>query len=651
MLNEKHKSLLIDVVEIFVEVSTEKSIFNIPEIANRIALVIDEKSPEEQADFKQLLTLLESPFLGFTWNGPLCSFLKLNKSQRETLFQSWSQSRFPLLRKGYQALKKLCSFIAFSQTDELGNSFSKSITQYSGAPKPESEISSKQPFHFLKLGTNIRCEVLIIGSGAGGGVAASRFAKAGKEVIIVEKGPWIPESSMSNLEAEMVSQLYEERGALSSSDGAMTVFAGSCLGGGTTINWQACIKTPDFVLEEWAEESGIEDFVKPIFQKHLQSVWDRVGAGSERIIHNRNNQHLISGSKALGQKVNEIAKNSSHCNHDNAYRCGWCGFGCKQGSKQSSLKTFIQDASDHGARILDRTSIERLIFNGNTIQGAFGIHTDVDGKQIQVRIEAEQVIVSAGSIHSPALLLRSGIRHPQLGKNLYLHPVVPVSAIYNETIEAWTGAMMTSTNDQYIRLNGRYGYKIETPPPHPGLLALGMPWKDATSFQKRMSQIQNLGVFIVLSRDQFGGEIKLSRDGRPIIHYNLHPSDQSTLMHGMMNAARIHAAAGAIEIALPHSIPTYIPTEIIKDENKFNEIVQHLRWKKGDFTLFSAHQMGTCRMGNSYVHDVVNPEGKVWGINGLYVIDASVFPRCSGVNPMISILALSDYICSQLLGD
>ncbi|MEI6407760.1 MAG: GMC family oxidoreductase [Bacteroidota bacterium] len=651
MLNEKQKSLLIDVVETFVEVSSEKPIFNLPEIANRIALVLNEKSPEEQADFKQLLTLLDSSFLGFTWNGPIRSFSQLNKSQREELFQSWSNSKFTLIRKGYQALKKLCSFIAFSQTDELGNSFSKSITQYKGSPISEKGIPPIQSLQFLNPSSNIRCEVLIIGSGAGGGVAASRFAKAGNEVVIVEKGPWIPESAMSNLEAEMVSQLYEERGALSSADGAMTVFAGACLGGGTTINWQACIKTPEYVLEEWAEESGIEDFVKPIYQKHLQRVWDRIGAGSEKIIHNRNNQHLISGSIALGQEVNEIAKNSSHCNHDDAYRCGWCGFGCKQGNKQSSLKTFIQDATDHGAKILDRTSIDRLIFNGNNIQGAIGIHTDINGKQTHVRIEAKRVIVSAGSIHSPALLLRSGIRHPQLGKNLYLHPVVPVSAIYKETIEAWTGAMMTSTNDEYIRLNGRYGYKIETPPPHPGLLALGMPWKSAKSFQERMSQIQNLGVFIVLSRDQFGGEIKLSRDGRPIIHYDLHPNDQITLMHGMMNAARIHAAAGAIEIALPHNNPTYLPSDIVKNDDKFNAIVQDMRWKKGDFTLFSAHQMGTCRMGNSYVNDVVNPDGKVWGLNGLYVMDASVFPRCSGVNPMISILALSDYMCSRLLGD
>lgn len=134
----------------------------------------------------------------------------------------------------------------------------------------------------------------------------------------------MPELAMTNLEAEMVSQLYEERGALSTVDGAMTVFAGACLGGGTTINWQACIKTPDFVLEEWAEENGVADFAKPVFQNHLDSVWKRIGADREEVIHNTNNQLLIKGSKVLGQEVNPIAKNSSHCNSDGAHRCGWC---------------------------------------------------------------------------------------------------------------------------------------------------------------------------------------------------------------------------------------------------------------------------------------------------------------------------------------
>ena len=211
--------------------------------------------------------------------------------------------------------------------------------------------------------------------------------------------------------------------------------------------------------------------------------------------------------------------------------------------------------------------------------------------------------------------------------------------------------MMTSTNDEYIRLKGRYGYKIETPPPHPGLLALGMPWNSASDFQERMRQIRHMGVFIVLSRDEHGGEIRLSKDGRPQIHYSLHPSDKATLLHGMKNAARIHAAAGALEIALPHVKPTYVATADVQNKQKFNTILDKLRWESGDFTLFSAHQMGTCRMGNSYENDVVSPEGQVWGNRGLYVMDASVFPRCSGVNPMVTILALTDNLCSKQLGD
>lgn len=642
------RKILASVVATFVEIPNQATWIDSVSIANKIAALIAEKSPEEQADFRQLLDLLESPFLGFTWGGAFRSFENLSAEERQSLFRSWSASRFALLRKGYQALKKLSTFIAYSLCNESGQSFSQPITQYQA--HQETSNTEQQAIPLIKPGIGIRCEVLIVGSGAGGGVAAARYAQAGKDVLIVEKGPWMPEQEMTNLEAEMVSQLYEERGALSTVDGAMTVFAGACLGGGTTINWQACIKTPDFVLEEWAEESGIADFAKPVFQNHLDSVWKRLGANREEVIHNTNNQLLIKGSNLLGQEINPIAKNSSHCNSDGAHRCGWCGFGCKQGSKQSTLKTYIQDAIELGTRILDRTYIERLLFSGNQVIGAEGFHTDPLGNKTEVRIHCERVIVSAGSIHSPALLMRSGIRHPELGKNLYLHPVVPVPAIYSHEVKAWSGAMMTSTNDEHIRLNGRYGYKIETPPPHPGLLALGMPWKDAQSFQVSMAQISHLGVFIVLSRDEFSGAIRLSKDGRPMIDYSLHANDKARLIHGMKNTARLHAAAGAKEIALPHVQPTFVDATVVNDIARFDKLIDEMRWDKGDYTLFSAHQMGTCRMGTSYSHDVINPEGKVWGVNGVYVVDASVFPKSSGANPMVSILAISDYLCSQQLG-
>ena len=637
-------------VETFVQPAQQQHSLHSSEIAEKIITLLDGKSPEEQSDFKQLIGLLSGPFLSFTWGGPFQSIAGLSPEQRTELFRSWSTSRFALLRKGYQALKKLSTFIAYSLTDASGASITESITGYTGAPAVEHPVHASA-IPLIAPDSVIHCEVLIIGSGAGGGVAAARFAAAGKDVLVIEKGPYLPESAMTNLEADMVSQLYEEHGSLSSVDGSMTVFAGACLGGGTTINWQACFKTPDYVLEEWAESSGISDFTGPAFQKSLERVWQRIGAGREAILHNRNNQLLIQGSQALGQLVKDIPKNSSHCNSDGTHSCGWCGLGCKRGSKQGTVKTFLQDAIDQGARILDRTYIHRLLFSGDAVTGAEGVYTSAEGQAIPVKIVARKVIVSAGSIHSPALLMRSGIAHPELGKNLYLHPVVPVSAHYAEPVESWSGAMMTSTNDEYIRLKGRYGYKIETPPPHPGLLALGMPWNSASDFQERMRQIRHMGVFIVLNRDEHGGEIRLSKDGRPQIHYTLHPSDKANVLHGMKNAARIHAAAGALEIALPHVKPTYIKAAEVQNEQTFSALVEQLRWETGDFTLFSAHQMGTCRMGTSYENAVVTPEGRVWGKRGLYVMDASVFPRCSGVNPMVTILALADYLCSKQLGE
>ncbi|MFM2285831.1 MAG: hypothetical protein RLZZ543_1328, partial [Bacteroidota bacterium] len=318
------------IVATFVEPNEQHPRYPIADIAAQILALLEEKSPEERSEFQQLLQLFHSPFLGFTYGGAFRSFEQLNKTERENVFQSWSQSRFAKLRKGYQALKKLSSFISYSYRDDTGTLLTADITQYKDLDTSDSPKNQQIPFQ--QLNNHIQCEVLIIGSGAGAGVAAARFAKAGKEVLIVEKAAWMPFSEMNGREAEMVSQQYEERGALTNVDGSMTIFAGATLGGGTSINWQACFKTPDYILEEWAEKSGIQAFTSKSYKESLDVVWERIGAGKEAILHNRNNQLLIQGSKALHQTVNEIPKNSSHCNADDGESCGWCGFGCRKGS-------------------------------------------------------------------------------------------------------------------------------------------------------------------------------------------------------------------------------------------------------------------------------------------------------------------------------
>ncbi|HEX8327916.1 MAG TPA: FAD-dependent oxidoreductase [Hymenobacter sp.] len=612
----------------------------------KLEAAIQEQPQGAQAEFGQLLDLLEKPLLGLTWFGPLKPFRKLEAAQREQLLQSWAASNVPQLRKGFQALRKLCTLLYY------GGSMAEVPAAWGrlGYPGPdEKPVDTPKPIHTLQptRDTVYECDVLVIGSGAGGGVVAGELAQAGHDVLVLEKGPYCHGCDFTQREVDMLGKLYDAKGTLCTQDGSIGILAGSCLGGGTTVNWAGSFRTPDYVLQEWAREHDAPQFTTLAFKESLNAVARTIGVNTNHTRHNGQNQALWDGSTKLGQEVKLIPRNEKGLtDSDSHFRSlGYTTLGDAHGIKQGTLNTYLLTAFEHGARILADTKVDRVTIANGRVTGAEAVHTTEDGHRVNIIVRAKRVVVAGGAIQTPALLLRSGLKHPHLGRHLHLHPTVVVGARYPHPMNSWHGPSMSVVNDTYTMLHGtNFGAKLETPPTHPGLLSMVLPWLSGKQHHELLRDASHLGSFIVLTRDRDGGRVTIDKNGAPLIDYTLSDFDRSNMLEGVRAAAQIHVAAGAQSVYLPHgTLPTLHAQGGTLQNPEVLDKLPHLSWKPNHFGLYSAHQMSTCRMGGDPATHPLKNNGETVEVKNLFVADGSAFPACSGVNPMLTIMALAHF--------
>jgi choline dehydrogenase-like flavoprotein len=490
----------------------------------------------------------------------------------------------------------------------------------------------------------LETDVLIIGSGAGGGVVAGELTEAGLDVIVVEKGGYYADGDFHGRERASTEQLFEKYGALTTADLSMVILAGSLLGGGTTINWAASFRTPPEVLREWEDEYGFSGAQGVDFQNSLDAVSRRINVNTEASGETALNGALARGCKALGYQVGVIPRNVKGCEE-----CGFCNFGCPFGAKQGTLKTYLQDAHDRGARILVNAHVARILHRHGIVTGAAVSVRDSDGQTHPVTIKAKIVVAAGGSIQTPALLLRSGLGNENIGANLHLHPATVIYGLFDQPIRGWEGPPMTRICQEFANLDGRgYGVRLETAPVHPGIAALSLSWETGAAHKQTMQRLDYLANVLILTRDRHGGRVTLDKAGNPEIHYRLHPDDSRHTMRGVLEALRIHCAAGAHEVSSPH-IPRAVfrPSEGGSLES-YLASVEARGLKSNAVALFSAHQMSSCRIGGNTALGAVDPTGESYEVRNLFVADGSVLPTASGVNPMVTIMATAHYIAQHI---
>lgn len=619
---------------------------NVPE---KLEDALERTSDETQRrQLQQFLGLVENRLVNGAATGIWKSFSQMTLDERTQLLYSWCTSRFFLARTAFQGLKRLSLALFYMAMDNTKTGQDANPTWaaicYPGPSPHPSDIPRTMTPITISEPTTLTTEVLVIGSGAGGGVVAAELASAGHDVLVVEKGGYRTEQDFHGREADSSEQLFEKFALLTTADTTMSVLAGSTLGGGTTVNWSASFRTPDHVLKEWAEEYGFTAATSRDYQRSLDAVTQRMNVGTAESIPNRNNAALEKGCQALGYHIDVIPRNVKGCEE-----CGFCGYGCPFGAKQGTLKTFLQDAYDHQARILVDAYVGRVLHQHGKATGAEITVQGANGTPYPVTVHAKAVVVSAGTIHTPAVLRRSGLTNANIGANLHLHPVTVIFGVFDDPVGIWQGVPMSRFSKQFSNLDGRgYGVTLECAPAHPGISAAALPWVSGRQHKDLMVKLHRMANMIVLTRDYHGGQVKVDARGNPVLHYHLHPYDAQHLMRGLVEALRIHRAAGAREVCSPHA------AQLLYVEGKSGDFEDYLRrveargFQGNGYALFSAHQMSSCRIGGDPAHGAVDPTGETYELKNLFVADASAMPTASGVNPMVTIMGLSHYLAQHI---
>ena len=597
----------------------------------------------ERRQLQALLAAWNSPVLGPLGGVGFKGFGALAPAERERVLLAWGDSRLPQRRAVFQALRKGALLFYYMLPGRDGGrnpawdaiGYEGPLGQLPDAPPKALQLTEPGPHGQLD------CDVVIVGSGAGGGAAAGVLAGAGLDVIVVEAGDYYDDQDFDGSEAGAFTRFY--MGAPSAThDQSVALIAGACLGGGTVVNYTTSFRTPDEVRAEWASH-GVPAFTSEDYTASLDAVCDRLGVNQEHNDPSTREQKLRDGCTALGWHIDAMPRGVRRCAQGK--ECGYCGLGCRVGAKQSVVKTWLSDAHQAGTRLVVRTRVDRVLVEGGAARGIAGT---VDGRPLTIRSRA--VIVACGAIHTPALLRRSGLQNPNIGKHLRLHPATAVFGVFDEELKPWEGVMQALYSDQHSDLHGGYGLKYETAANHPHIFIPFSPWRGGREHYGLMQALSHTAPIGVLLRDRDGGEVRVGRDGEPVVRYKLSQFDAGHLRTGIDGAAQILEAAGARRIFSAHTRwVSYDPGQGNGARRAgFMSEADAAGYGPGQITLGSFHIMGSARMGGSPAISACDPTGQTWDVRDLYVMDGSSFPTASGVNPQISIQAIAHMSAREL---
>jgi choline dehydrogenase-like flavoprotein len=573
-----------------------------------------------------------------------------SQESREQILRNTALSD-PRAAAGVGALIGMTLFLHYGAPDPAtGMNPNWQTFRYPGPASPPPSVEKPLKIHEPSGSEEtLGADVVIVGSGSGGSVIAAGLASRGLDVVVLEAAGYFSESDFTQLELPAYQRMYWRGGPNPTAEGNVSLLAGTTLGGGTTINWTNCLRTRPWVREQWANEYGLEGVGGPEFDRHLDAVMERISANADCSDLNGTQERIREGADALGWSFETIIRNADRQRYS-PETAGYMGFGDQSGSKQSADRTWLADAQEHGATFLTHARAARILTKDGRATGVEAVWQAPDGRGAQVTIKAPRVVIACGSLESPALLRRSDIGGPAVGSNLYLHPTTVIGGVYGTDQRAWWGPPQAGLCDEFADTGEGYGFLIEASQYAPGLIGSATPWISAVDHKQRMEQYCFTATFIGLTRDRTGGRVDVDSDGEAVPTYAVtDPLDQENLRRGIEAQVRLHEAAGAHQI-----LPLAVGAQGWRrgdDFETFIERIQRIPLRAGGFTLFSAHQMGTCRMGTDPSTSVAGPWGELHDTKGVWIGDGSAFPTSSGTNPMVSIMALAHRTAEAIAKD
>jgi len=490
------------------------------------------------------------------------------------------------------------------------------------------------------------CDVLIIGSGAGGGTVASVLAElpsAGLRVLVLEQGPKLADAEFTGNELDMADALYESGGGFLTADGAMTLAFGRLYGGSTVVYTGTSLLPPARVISDWNVRGLDADDLQRRAQKYLVQNYVHYLAGHEI---NDNNRLFVEGARTAGYKPEQFPVNVSGC-----MGSGLCNLGCPNGAKMGTHRVQLPQAEAAGVEAITRAEVLRIEERAAVVH----VHAKQSAEKGEpsawapgeYRVRARMIIVCGGAIGSSALLQRSGFEKqlPQLGHRFTCHPAHILVAEHAHEITNAVGF----PKSYYVDRAAEEGFVLETCMYFPFTTAKNMTGfgEEHSRFMRAFARLQ---MILVLACDRATPEnrITIDRAGRPVVHYTFTREVVDSLVAATRAAAQIFFAAGALRVHAPTAEPTTI--EAI-EQHHLNERIDAMHFLPGRTSVSAAHLMGGCAMGESRANSVTDSFGRVHGVPWLRIADSSLFPDALQINPYLTVMALADRVAETARSD
>jgi len=466
------------------------------------------------------------------------------------------------------------------------------------------------------------CDAVVIGSGAGGAFAARALARAGLDTVIVEEGErWTVERIRGSHPLERFAGIYRDGGAtIALGNPPIALPLGRAVGGTTVINSGTCFRPPAAVATSWHKEHGFALADLELLGPRIADAEATIGvAPAPMEVLGRNGELALEGAAALDWQSAPLRRNAPGCRG----ACQ-CAIGCPNNAKGGVHLNALPQACEAGARIVTGLRVRQVLSEAGRATGVLA-HGPDGG---EVRISAPLVIVAAGAIPTPPLLRRSGLgRHPRLGRNLSIHPATGITAGFDQQVVPWRGVMQSVGIEE---LHESEGILIEATGSPPGMGAISAPGY-GTHLLGRLDRAADRAMIGAMIADEPSGRVFGSR--APIVSYRLAKADERRLAVAIEAMARVMLAAGASDVELGGGAPA------VRSEAELAAAMQQLDVRR--LRLAGFHPSGTAAAGSDPSRHPVDPEGRLRGVEGVWVADGSILPSCPGVNPQLSIMAIA----------
>ena len=490
----------------------------------------------------------------------------------------------------------------------------------------------------------VKCHVAIVGSGAGGGTAAQRLAKlagAGKRVVLFEQGPRLRDEEFTGDELDMAPALYRDGGGFLTADGTMTLAMGQAYGGSTVVYTGTSLTAPARIVDKWA--------VPGLDHQDLLTRSERyMGENNVHLLPaeeiNENNALFVKGCRAAGYEARQFPVNVAGCRGSSL-----CNLGCPNAAKQGTNRVQLPHAEAGGVEVVTRAEVVGLAERSLTVQvspvppGGKGLPSEWEPGEYRIR--ADTVVLAAGAVGTPALMLRSGLGAglPRLGAGFTCHPALILVAEHDREIINDVG----HPKSYYLDRAEEEGFVLETCMYFPFTTA-----KNLTGFGpdhgRFMRAFPRLQMILVLACDRAvrGNRVGVDRRGRAEVHYRFTPDVVESLAGATRAAARIFFGAGALRAHAPLADPPRLESG---EAHRIDDRIQARHFLPGRNSVSAAHLMGGCGMGRNAADSVTDDHGRVHGLPWLRVADASLFPDSVEINPYLTVMALADRVAEAVL--